>query len=81
MTINLNDAMAFGYDIKNKKKREFQCMRITRSQNEFIEFSQYLIDSVPNTENIVFIDIKSQTVIDFTKFANGLKLKSKRYKQ
>lgn len=79
MKINLNNEIWIGIDVKRKKSREFQRMAITRSKSEFLEFSQYLIDSMPNTSRVVIIYTPTQHVIDFTGLIKTIGLKSKRY--
>lgn len=79
MKINLNNEIWIGIDVKRKKSREFQRMAITRSKSEFLEFSQYLIDSMPDTSRVVIIYTPTRHVIDFTGLINTIGIKSKRY--
>ena len=80
MKININYPIAFGYDTTDKTgKRTFEALRITRSKEEFLSFSQYLLDSVKDPGNIVFLANNGEYVIDFLPFAHGIGLKSKRY--
>lgn len=80
MKININHTIAFGYDTTDKTgKRTFEALRITRSKEDFLSFSQYLLDSVQNPENIVFLVNNGEYVISFLPFAHGIGLKSKRY--
>lgn len=80
MKININNPIAFGYDTTDKAgKRTFEALRITRSKEEFFSFSQYLLDSVQNPGNIVFLANNGEYVINFLPFARGIGLKSVRY--
>lgn len=79
MKINLNSEIWIGIDVKRKNSREFQRMAITHTKQEFLEFSQYLIDSMPNTSRVVIIYIPTKHVIDFTGLINTIGMKSKRY--
>lgn len=80
MKININCPVAFGYNTVDKTgKRTFEMLRITKSKNDFLSFSQYLLDSVPDPKNIVFLANNGEYVINFLPFAHGIGLKSKRY--
>ena len=80
MKININCPVAFGYDTVDKTgKRTFEMLRITKSKNDFLSFSQYLLDSVPDPKNIVFLANNGEYVISFLPFGNGIGLESKRY--
>ena len=85
MTINLNDEIWTGIDVKHKNKRgriihrEFQRMAITTDKDSFLTYAQYILDSAPDTSNIVIIHKPTQTVIDFTGLMQTIGMKSKRY--
>ena len=80
MKININYPIAFGYDTTDKTgKRTFEALRITRSKEEFLSFSQYLLDSVPDIKSIVFLANNGEYVVNFLSFAHGIGLKSSRY--
>lgn len=80
MKININCPIAFGYDMIDKTgKRTFEMLRITKSKNDFLAFSQYLLDSVLDPQSIVFLANNGEYVINFLSFAHGIGLKSKRY--
>lgn len=85
MKINLNDEIWTGIDVKRTNKhgkiigREFQRMAITTDKDSFLTFAQYILDSAPDTSNIVIIHKPTQAVINFTGLMNTIGMKSRRY--
>ena len=79
MKINLNDEIWTGIDVQRKHSREFQRMAITTDKDSFLTFAQYILDSAPDTSNIVIIHKPTQTVINFTGLMQTIGMKSKRY--
>ena len=79
MKINLNDEIWTGIDVQRKHSREFQRMAITTDKDSFLSFAQYIMDSAPDTSNIVIIHKPTQTVINFTGLMQTIGMKPKRY--
>lgn len=85
MTINLNDEIWTGIDVKHVNKRgkivnrEFQRIAITTNMEDFLNVAQYIIDGCPDVSRFVVIHKPTDKVINFSGLIQTIGLKSKRY--
>ena len=85
MTINLNDEIWTGIDVKHVNKRgkivnrEFQRIAITTNMEDFLNVAQYIIDGCPDVSRFVVIHKPTDKVINFSGLIQTIELKSKRY--
>ena len=65
---------------QDKKNKKFVVWAVIDSDKKLLEFSQYLIDSCPDTSDFLIIREKNGVAYDFTGIVRDiLKLKSKRF--